>query len=84
VPSAAALASSTNARRGLAPGQTAVRALFTGGTFCYEAQLAFVARGLRCRANARSRVPRRSTADGTAMSSSTWATTTTRAGGRTR
>jgi FdrA protein len=29
-----------------------VRALFTGGTFCYEAQLAFIARGLACRSNA--------------------------------
>jgi hypothetical protein len=29
-----------------------VRALFTGGTFCYEAQLAFIAHGLRCRSNA--------------------------------
>jgi FdrA protein len=36
----------------LAPSQRAVRALFTGGTFCYEAQLAFLARGLRCRSNA--------------------------------
>jgi hypothetical protein len=26
--------------------------LFTGGTFCYEAQLAFIARGLACRSNA--------------------------------
>jgi succinyl-CoA synthetase alpha subunit len=37
---------------GLAPTQRAVRALFTGGTFCYEAQLAFLARGLACRSNA--------------------------------
>jgi succinyl-CoA synthetase alpha subunit len=36
----------------MAPTQRAVRALFTGGTFCYEAQLAFVARGLPCRSNA--------------------------------
>ncbi len=35
----------------LAPGQRAVRGLFTGGTFCYEAQLAFLARGLDCRSN---------------------------------
>ncbi len=36
----------------LAPSQRAVRALFTGGTFCYEAQLAFLARGLACGSNA--------------------------------
>jgi succinyl-CoA synthetase alpha subunit len=37
---------------GLAPSQRAVRALFTGGTFCYEAQLAFLADGLACLSNA--------------------------------
>ena len=36
----------------MAPSQHAVRGLFTGGTFCYEAQLAFRARGLPCRSNA--------------------------------
>jgi FdrA protein len=36
----------------MAPTQNAVRALFTGGTFCYEAQLAFIARGLTCSSNA--------------------------------
>jgi succinyl-CoA synthetase alpha subunit len=36
----------------LAPTQRLVRGLFSGGTFCYEAQLAFIARGLRCRSNA--------------------------------
>jgi hypothetical protein len=36
----------------MAPTQTAVRGLFTGGTFCYEAQLAFIARGLACSSNA--------------------------------
>ncbi|HET7528322.1 MAG TPA: hypothetical protein VFK10_20455, partial [Burkholderiaceae bacterium] len=36
----------------MAPTQRAVRALFTGGTFCYEAQLAFNARGLPCKSNA--------------------------------
>jgi succinyl-CoA synthetase alpha subunit len=36
----------------MAPTQAAVRALFTGGTFCYEAQLAFIARDLACRSNA--------------------------------
>ena len=35
----------------LAPTQHAVRGLFTGGTFCYEAQLAFLKRGLPCRSN---------------------------------
>jgi len=37
---------------GLAPMQRIVRGLFTGGTFCYEAQLAFLRRGLPCRSNA--------------------------------
>ena len=37
---------------GFAPAQRAVRGLFTGGTFCYESQLAFLRRGLRCRSNA--------------------------------
>ena len=32
--------------------QRTVRGLFTGGTFCYEAQLAFLRRGLPCRSNA--------------------------------
>ena len=36
----------------LAPTQRSVRGLFTGGTFCYEAQLAFLRHGLRCRSNA--------------------------------
>ena len=36
----------------MAATQTAVRGLFTGGTFCYEAQLAFIARGLACSSNA--------------------------------
>ena len=36
----------------LAPSQRLVRGLFSGGTFCYEAQLAFVAHRLRCRSNA--------------------------------
>jgi succinyl-CoA synthetase alpha subunit len=36
----------------MAPSQRNVRALFTGGTFCYEAQLAFLERGLVCRSNA--------------------------------
>ena len=37
---------------GLAPTQRLVRGLFSGGTFCYEAQLAFLARGLACSSNA--------------------------------
>ena len=37
---------------GLANTQRTVRGLFTGGTFCYEAQLAFLRRGLPCRSNA--------------------------------
>ena len=37
---------------GLANTQRNVRGLFTGGTFCYEAQLAFLRRGLPCRSNA--------------------------------
>jgi FdrA protein len=37
---------------GLAPTQHTVHGLFTGGTFCYEAQLAFLRRGLPCRSNA--------------------------------
>jgi succinyl-CoA synthetase alpha subunit len=36
----------------MAAAQTAVRGLFTGGTFCYEAQLAFMARALACSSNA--------------------------------
>ncbi len=36
----------------MTPSQRAVRGLFTGGTFCYEAQLAFRARNLSCRSNA--------------------------------
>jgi len=48
----AALAFVDKSIAAMAPSQSAVRALFTGGTFCYEAQLAFIARGLRCRSNA--------------------------------
>ncbi|HEY2188742.1 MAG TPA: hypothetical protein VGH48_09285, partial [Caldimonas sp.] len=36
----------------MAPKQRSVRGLFTGGTFCYEAQLAFIARDLTCSSNA--------------------------------
>lgn len=51
-PAGANLAAIERAAAAAAPGQHAVRALFTGGTFCYEAQLAFLAAGLACRSNA--------------------------------
>ena len=51
-PPAAALATIDERCASMAATQHAVRALFTGGTFCYEAQLAFNARGLPCRSNA--------------------------------
>jgi succinyl-CoA synthetase alpha subunit len=63
-PSAAALAFVDKSMATMAPSQTAVRALFSGGTFCYEAQLAFIARGLSCRSN----VP----ADGAAAFDGRW------------
>ena len=49
---AAAAAALDRTVAAMAPTQRAVRGLFTGGTFCYEAQLAFIARGLDCRSNA--------------------------------
>jgi succinyl-CoA synthetase alpha subunit len=52
VPKDAAIAMVERCAAEMAPTQSAVRALFTGGTFCYEAQLAFGARGLACRSNA--------------------------------
>lgn len=51
-PPAASAAQDERVIDGLAPTQRTVRGLFTGGTFCYEAQLAFLRRGLRCRSNA--------------------------------
>jgi len=51
-PPAAAVTAIERCAATLAPSQRAVRALFTGGTFCYEAQLAFIAQGLPCRSNA--------------------------------
>jgi FdrA protein len=36
----------------MSPTQNAIRGLFTGGTFCYEAQLAFLREGLPCASNA--------------------------------
>ena len=51
-PNDAAIAAVERSATTMAAAQTAVRGLFTGGTFCYEAQLAFVARGLSCSSNA--------------------------------
>jgi succinyl-CoA synthetase alpha subunit len=51
-PPAAAIVAVERLVAAMAPTQKAVRALFTGGTFCYEAQLAFIARGLACSSNA--------------------------------
>jgi succinyl-CoA synthetase alpha subunit len=51
-PDADAVAAVESRAAKMAPTQTAVRGLFTGGTFCYEAQLAFIARGLACSSNA--------------------------------
>jgi succinyl-CoA synthetase alpha subunit len=51
-PPEAAIAAVERLAAAMAPTQKAVRALFTGGTFCYEAQLAFIARGLACSSNA--------------------------------
>ncbi len=54
LPSAAATAAGQVEQwaAGMAASQQDVHALFTGGTFCYEAQLSFMARGLACRSNA--------------------------------
>jgi succinyl-CoA synthetase alpha subunit len=51
-PAAAELARIDERCAAMASMQRAVRALFTGGTFCYEAQLAFNARALPCKSNA--------------------------------
>ena len=51
-PADAAVSALERTAAAMAPTQKAVRALFTGGTFCYEAQLAFIARGLACSSNA--------------------------------
>jgi len=51
-PDAQAMAAVEARAATMAATQTAVRGLFTGGTFCYEAQLAFLARGLACSSNA--------------------------------
>lgn len=52
LPAATAVAAVEQCATTMAPVQKSVRALFTGGTFCYEAQLAFIERGLACRSNA--------------------------------
>ena len=51
-PTAEQIAALDKAAAGMAPSQYAVRGLYTGGTFCYEAQLAFRSRGLACSSNA--------------------------------
>jgi succinyl-CoA synthetase alpha subunit len=51
-PTAEQLAAIAKIAGGMAPSQHAVRGLFSGGTFCYEAQLAFRRRGLACSSNA--------------------------------
>ncbi len=51
-PTAALTAEVEHQAAAMAPSQCAVRGLFTGGTFCYEAQLAFIAHGLACSSNA--------------------------------
>lgn len=51
-PTEAALAVVAERASAMGPAQSAVRGLFTGGTFCYEAQLVFLKRGLACRSNA--------------------------------
>jgi len=51
-PNPALLAQALAAAERMAKGQTNLRGVFAGGTFCYEAQLALVARGLVCESNA--------------------------------
>ncbi len=51
-PTCAQLAAVAEAAARMAPSQRFVRGLFTGGTFCYEAQLAFRGHDLPCRSNA--------------------------------
>ena len=47
-----ALAAAESIAATMAASQRCVRALFTGGTFCYEAQLVLLAQGLGCSSNA--------------------------------
>lgn len=49
---AAALGTAQAWAREMAASQWQLRGLFTGGTFCYEAQLALAVAGLACRSNA--------------------------------
>ena len=42
----------TEAARGMAPGQQFVRGIFSGGTFCFEAQLIHAAEGITAYSNA--------------------------------
>ena len=51
-PDPARLAQALAAVGRMAKGQTNLRGVFAGGTFCYEAQLALVARELACESNA--------------------------------
>ena len=51
-PADAATAAIEACATAMAPRRRQCAGLFTGGTFCYEAQLAFIARGLACRSNA--------------------------------
>jgi succinyl-CoA synthetase alpha subunit len=48
----ALVAEATAVAARLGPGQRFVRGVFAGGTFCYEAQLTLLARGLACESNA--------------------------------
>jgi FdrA protein len=50
--STSALSAADGWAAAMAAVQAAVRGLFTGGTFCYEAQRAFTAQHLSCRSNA--------------------------------
>lgn len=51
-PDAGRLAQALAAVARMARSQTDLRGVFAGGTFCYEAQLALLARGLACESNA--------------------------------
>ncbi|MDF0606497.1 acyl-CoA synthetase FdrA [Neisseriaceae bacterium TC5R-5] len=52
VPDAALLAQAQAKAQGMEASQTQLRAIFAGGTFCYEAQLALLQQGLCCESNA--------------------------------
>ena len=77
----------SGSRPAMAPGQRYVRGIFSGGTFCFEAQLVHARGGHpRLLQHADGRQPRCSTTSGRARStrSSTWATTSSRRAARTR